>query len=103
MLRKLFIYLFLGAIVAGIAYGYLYYGVVGIYEPGQPKITYLCLVEKPAREVSFFYNHIDERMTKREIEVLKNTNRPIPWHLNYTWVINNAIYIHTMDNRNLGK
>ncbi|MEW6267320.1 MAG: hypothetical protein AB1641_29965 [Thermodesulfobacteriota bacterium] len=101
MVRKLVIYAILLALVGGVAYGYLSYAVVALYEPTTPKVTYLFLVPKPYREAGFFYNNIDKKEMEQELKRLRTTNQPIPWHMDYDWVVNNSVYQITMDNRSL--
>ena len=99
MLRKLFIWLIIGVIVAAIAYGYMTYAVVALYDEDTPKVTYMYLVEKPERSGSFFFNHINKDMVEKELAILKARGEKVPWHLKYDDVVNRSVYVLTLDNR----
>jgi hypothetical protein len=99
MLRKLGLYAILAVIIAAVAYGWLNYAIVGLYDKDTPKVTYLFVVPKPERDTTLFYNHIDENMVTSELRKLKDRNRPVPWHLDYDYVVNRSIYHFTLDSR----
>ena len=92
MLRKLSLYVFFGLIIAGAIYSWRTYSAIVLYEPGNPKVTYMFVVKKPASGWDLFYNHIDQKKVEREIEVLRFRNQSIPWHMDYDRVVNSAIY-----------
>ena len=99
MLRRLTLWGILAIIVGGLVYGYLYFAVVGLYEPSTPKVSYLIFIKKPERSSTFFFNHVDKKDTEKERYLLEYRHQPVPWHLDYDWVINHAIYTLTLDNR----
>ncbi|MFH1136979.1 MAG: hypothetical protein V1816_12970 [Pseudomonadota bacterium] len=101
MVRKLVLWLMLAAVVGGAAYGYLFYAVVALYDLDTPKVTYMFVIKKPARGTGFFYNHIDRQQTEKEVQRLLRSGLPVPWHMDYEFVELNAVYVMTMDNRNL--
>ena len=103
MLRKFFIFLIFGSIIGALVYGYLYYGLVALYDTQTPKVTHLYLVKKPEKDTTFFYNHIDKKSFNREIKRLQKTSGHLPWHLKYEWVVSNQIYEMTLDNRAKGE
>jgi hypothetical protein len=99
MLRKLFWWGLALAIIGGLAYGYMYYAVVALYEPSTPKVTYLMLVKKPERDFTFFYNYIDKEVIERQVKNIKASGQQVPWHMDYEWLEAHSIYTITMDNR----
>lgn len=103
MVRRIVIWLIVLGIIGGAVYGYMTYAVVGLYEPSTPKVTYLFIVEKPVRGFDFFYNHIDRTQLEKDVARYKQRNEDLPWHMNYNWVVNNAVYFFTMDNRFMDK
>ena len=101
MVRKITIWLMAAAVVDAIAYGYLFYAVVALYDMDTPKVTYLFVIKKPERDIGFFYNHIDRHETEKEIRKFTRNGKGVPWHMDYEYVELNALYVMTMDNRNL--
>lgn len=99
MLRKLFIWGFLGAIIAAVVYGYLNYAVIALFERDTPKVTYLFVVEKPEMGPDFFYNYFDQKAFDKEIRRLDRENIHIPWHMQYENIVADSVYHITMDNR----
>jgi len=99
MLRKIILYLILLAVIGSIAYGWLNYAVVGLYDKESPKITHMYLIPKPERDTTFYFNHIDRPEVEQEIANLKEKGRPIPWHLDYNYVVSHSIYEYTFDLR----
>ena len=99
MVRRLTIWFFVLAILAAVAYGWLTYSVVALYDPNTPKVTYLFIVEKPVRGLDFFYNHVDKSMVEKQVAGYKRRGGEMPWHMDYNWVVNSAVYYFTMDNR----
>ena len=99
MLRKLSIILIFGVIIAGAVYGYMNYGIVGLYDLNSPKVSHLYLVEKPVRSFDFLFNHINQAIAKKEMAQIQITGRPIPWHMQHDWVTANSLYEFTLDNR----
>lgn len=103
MLRKLFIYAVLAGLIGAVVYGVRTYAVVALYDKETPKVTYLFVLPKPQQSFDFFFNHIDRREVEREIAQRQATNQPIPWHMNYEYVVNQSIYHFTLDATNQAK
>ncbi|MEW5724443.1 MAG: hypothetical protein AB1896_15135 [Thermodesulfobacteriota bacterium] len=104
MLRKLFIYGLLLGILGLLVFGYMSYAVVALYEPGQPKISYLFFIPKPERNFDFpFFNYVDEDAAKKQVKKYEDKSLPVPWYLDYEWVVNHSVYHLTLDNRQMEK
>ena len=97
MARKLMLWLILGLLIGAAVYGWLNYALVGLYEPGRPKVAHLHLVPKPERDVGFFYSNVDEVEAEQKIQRLTRKGEPVPWYLDQQYIQRHSLYRLTMD------
>ena len=78
MARKITLFLMLAALVGAVVYGWLFYGIVGLYDEEEPKISYIFITEKPEWDTGLFYNHVDKVIFDKEIKRLKRRQEALP-------------------------
>lgn len=105
MFRKIVIFLIFASMLGAIVYGLYTYAVVALFDRESPQVTYFCLVEKPKQERGFsvYFDHINPDKYDRLIAIYKDRKQPIPWHMFYDDIKDNAVYVLTLDHREESK
>ncbi|MBU2549799.1 MAG: hypothetical protein KKB20_15400 [Proteobacteria bacterium] len=99
MVRKITLWVMLLAIVGGIVYGWMNYVVVGLWDRDSNKVTHMYVVPKPEWGTDVYYEHIDRKRFDLELAALEKKNQPVPWHMDYDYVVNQAVYDLVLDVR----
>lgn len=98
-MRKVILWLIVLALIGGIVYGWLHYAVVGLYDPEIKQVSHMYVAPKPEWSFDIYYEHLNRERLERDIAQLKATNKPIPWHMDYNYVLGSYVYDFTLDSR----